>query len=59
MTFTTYKVTFEVTLKDGSHPRHWIPDTVDQGLEAGESAGNWEVEELPDNVEKVVDTATN
>ena len=58
MALVTYKVSFEVTL-EGSHPRKWIPDTIQQGLETGETgetAGNWEFEEVE---EKVVDSSSS
>lgn len=54
MALVTYKVSFEVTL-EGSHPRKWIPDTIQQGLENGETAGNWEFEEVE---EKAVDSSS-
>lgn len=44
----TYRVTFTLALTDGAaHPRKWVPDTIDQGLEKGEVADNWEFEEVP------------
>ena len=48
---TRYKVSFEIEVNEG-HPRKWIPETVAQGLEAGEDIDNWTFEEMPDQPEQ-------
>lgn len=40
-----YKVSFEIEVNEGN-PLDWLPDTVGLGLEVGETADNWYIEEL-------------
>ena len=40
-----YKVSFEIEVNEGN-PLDWLPDTVGLGLEEGETANNWYIEEL-------------
>ena len=40
-----YKVSFEIEVNKGN-PLNWLPDTVELGLEVGETADNWYIEEL-------------
>lgn len=54
---TTYRVTFDIVLKEG-HPRKWIPDTVSQGLEEGEDILNWDFREITTEVDSNEDLAS-
>ena len=40
-----YKVSFEIEVNEGN-PLYWLPDTVGLGLEVGETANSWYIEEL-------------
>lgn len=40
-----YRVSFEIEVNEGN-PLNWLPDTVELGLDPGESASNWAAEEL-------------
>lgn len=43
-----YRVTFEIEVHEGN-PLNWLPETVEYGLEQGESASNWYAEEIEEN----------
>ena len=40
-----YKVEMIVEIKEG-HPRKWIPETIEMGLEDGEDILEWSIEEV-------------
>lgn len=40
-----YRVSFEIEVNEGN-PLNWLPDTVELGLDPGESASNWYIEEI-------------
>lgn len=40
-----YRIIFEVEVNEGN-PLNWIPDTVNFGLEDGETTDNWYIEEI-------------
>jgi hypothetical protein len=43
-----WKVEMIINLEEGSHPRKWIPDSINEGLDKnkGEDVLNWEWEPL-------------
>ena len=40
-----YRVSFEIEVNEGN-PLNWLPDTVELGLDPGESVSNWYIEEI-------------
>ena len=45
-----YKVEMIVEIKEG-HPRKWIPETIEMGLEDGEEILEWDITEIEDESE--------
>ena len=45
-----YRVEMIVEIKEG-HPRKWIPETIEMGLEDGEEILEWDITEIENESE--------